>query len=93
MDIILGIINALLQTNDPLMSAIHMLLLAIIFGTLLILSWISKDRKRILTAMKEKDKVILDIIDQYYESQNTTTEAMHSIKEVLIELKTIMDLK
>ncbi len=68
-------------------SLISILLLFILGGMLFIIRWLLKDRKRLITSLGKKDDKIVEIIDKYQESQESSTKAMYSLKEVITELK------
>jgi len=70
-------------------SLISILLLFILGGMLFIIRWLLKDRKRLITSLGKKDDKIVEIIDKYQESQESSTKAMYSLKEIIIELKVL----
>jgi len=78
--------------TDPT-SAVNSLLLVIIGGVLVALFWAMRDRKRILNSLSKKDNKIYEIIDKYGEASTSVTKAMHSVREVLIELRVLVGKK
>lgn len=82
-----GLVGAITMM-EPI-SAITALLMLFIGGLLSIIYWLSKDRKRLLDSLGKKDDKIEAIINKYHAGQTNVTDAMHSIKEVLIELRVL----
>jgi len=74
-------------------GAVNSLLLIIIGGVLTALFWCMRDRKRLLNSLGKKDDKIFEIIDKYEEASNSVTNAMHSVREVLIELRALVGRK
>jgi len=74
-------------------GAVNSLLLVMIGAVLVALFWCMRDRKRLLNSLGKKDDKIFEIIDKYEEASNSVTNAMHSVREVLIELRALVGKK
>ena len=71
-------------------GAVNSLLLVIVGGVLVALVWCMRDRKRLLNSLGKKDDKIFEIIDKYEEASSSVTTAMHSVREVLVELRALV---
>lgn len=66
-----------------------LLLVFMLGGSFAIIGWLLRDRTRLLNALSRKDGKIEGILDKYHTGQIQVSEAMQSIKEVLIELRVL----
>ena len=81
---------AAILSADNSGPVVFTLLLVFIFSLGTIIGWLLRDRKRLIKGLGDKDEQFLSLLEKYESGLHSVGAAMSSIKEVLIELRTIV---
>lgn len=75
---------------DGEVAGVVALSIILFIGLVYCIYWLMKDRNRLIETLGKRDQSLKDLINKYEDSQLANVKAIHALKEVMIELKTII---